>query len=242
MAVEALFEISEPGQSRIKEACKGRAIGIDLGTTNSLVAAVQAGQPVCLTDSEALPEAPADAILPSVVYYGANGEVIVGADARDRLAPLFPRDTIASVKRFMGRGPGDAEATRRLTPYTFAPSQAGDPLVRFSVAGGARAVTPIEVSGEILKALRARAEDQLGGELAGAVITVPAYFDDAQRQATRTPAGWPASRCCASSTSRRRRRSPTGSTRGRRGPSRSTISAAAPSTSRSSSWRRACSR
>ncbi len=180
MPVEALFEISEPGQSRVKEACKGRAIGIDLGTTNSLVAAVQAGQPVCLRDAGT-----GDAILPSVVHYGGDGTVVVGADARDRLAPLDPHDTIASVKRFMGRGPGDAEATRRLTPYRFAPAAAGDPVVRFAVAGGARAVTPIEVSSEILKVLRARAEQELGGELGGAVITVPAYFDDGQRQATR---------------------------------------------------------
>ena len=180
MPVEALFDISEPGQSRIKEACKGRAIGIDLGTTNSLVAAVQAGQPVCLRDRDS-----SETILPSVVHYGRGGEVVVGAVARDRLAPELPQDTIASVKRFMGRGPGDAEATRRLTPYAFAPAAAGDPLVRFSVAGGTRAVTAIEVSSEILKVLRARAERELGGELAGAVITVPAYFDDGQRQATR---------------------------------------------------------
>ena len=180
MAVEALFDIAEPGQARVKDACKGRAIGIDLGTTNSLVATVQAGQPICLVDPAA-----ADAILPSVVHYGGDGQVIVGAEARDRLAPEFPRDTIASVKRFMGRGPGDAEATRRLPPYTFAPAAAGDGVVRFSVAGGTRAVTPIEVSSEILKALKARAERELGGELAGAVITVPAYFDDGQRQATR---------------------------------------------------------
>ena len=190
MAVEALFDISEPGQSRIKEACKGRAIGIDLGTTNSLVAAVQAGQPVCLVDDAGAGDAggaggAGTAILPSVVHYGDDGQIVVGAEARDRLAPQFPRDTIASVKRFMGRGPDDAEATRRLTPYTFAPSAAGDPVVRFSVAGGRRAVTPIEVSSEILKALKARAEHALGGELAGAVITVPAYFDDGQRQATR---------------------------------------------------------
>ncbi|HET6148729.1 MAG TPA: Fe-S protein assembly chaperone HscA [Polyangia bacterium] len=180
MAVEALFEIAEPGQSRVKEACKGRAVGIDLGTTNSLVAAVQAGQPVSLRDP-----ATDEVIVPSVVHYAGGGLVIVGAEARDRLAPIHPRDTIASVKRFMGRGPGDAEATRRLTPYAFAPAAAGDPMVRFSVAGGTRAVTPIEVSAEILRVLRARAEEALGGELAGAVITVPAYFDDGQRQATR---------------------------------------------------------
>jgi molecular chaperone HscA len=184
MATEALFEIAEPGQSRSREACAvpGRAIGIDLGTTNSLVAVVRDGQPVCLRgDDDGAP----GAILPSVVHYGADGRVVVGEEARLRLAPEFPRDTIASAKRFMGRGPRDAEATRRLTPYTFAPAGADDPVVRFLVGGGARSVTPIEVSSEILKVLKARAEKQLGGQLAGAVITVPAYFDDGQRQATR---------------------------------------------------------
>jgi molecular chaperone HscA len=186
MPVEALFQISEPGQSPLKEGCKTRAIGIDLGTTNSLVAFVQAGQPVCLRDDSGA------ALLPSVVSYlpaSAGGGVVVGAEARDRLAPDFPRDTIASVKRFMGRGPADAEATRRLTPYVFAPpaggADGGEGVVRFSVAGGARAVTPIEVSAEILRALRARAAAELGEPLDGAVITVPAYFDDGQRQATR---------------------------------------------------------
>ena len=185
MAEEALFQISEPGQSRPKSPCPpgfSRAVGIDLGTTNSLVAMVQQGRPVCLTDDAG------SALLPSVVHYAADGDVLVGAVARDRFAPLFPSDTIASVKRFMGRGPRDAEATRKLTPYAFAPArvQAGgdDAIVRFAVAGR-RAVTPIEVSAEILSVLRARAEAALGGPLDGAVITVPAYFDDAQRQATR---------------------------------------------------------
>jgi molecular chaperone HscA len=182
MAVEALFQIAEPGESRVKEACKTRAVGIDLGTTNSLVAFVQAGQPVCLPDERG------ETILPSVVYYGSDGRVVVGAEARDELAPEHPRDAIASVKRFMGRGPADAEATRRLTPYLFAPADAADggAVVRFSVAGGARAVTPLEVSAEILRVLKARAERALGGPIdGGAVITVPAYFDDGQRQATR---------------------------------------------------------
>ncbi|HXU83735.1 MAG TPA: Fe-S protein assembly chaperone HscA [Polyangia bacterium] len=172
MPVEALFDISEPGESRVKAKCRVRAVGIDLGTTNSLVAAVLGGQPVCL-------RAESGAIVPSVVHYGADG-VVVGQEAQ-RLAPAHPEDTIASVKRFMGRGPADAEATRKLTPYQFAPSPDG--VVRFAVAG--RAVTPIEVSAEILRVLRARAEEELGGALEGAVITVPAYFDDGQRQATR---------------------------------------------------------
>jgi molecular chaperone HscA len=180
---EALFQISEPGQSRVKGPCTpgfSRAVGIDLGTTNSLVAMVQHGRPVCLADDTG------DPILPSVVHYGSDVDVgvIVGAAARDRLAPHYPADTIASVKRFMGRGPRDAEATRKLTPYVFAPGGETEGVVRFAVAGG-RAVTPIEVSAEILSVLKARAEAALGGTLEGAVITVPAYFDDGQRQATR---------------------------------------------------------
>jgi molecular chaperone HscA len=178
--VEALFGISEPGQSQAKEICKGRAVGIDLGTTNSLVAVVQAGQPTCLRDASS-------ALLPSVVHYAIDGSVTVGRRAR-ALAAEAPRDTIASVKRFMGRGPQDAEATRQLTPYRFATSdgsEAGGSIVRFAVAGGTRAVTPMEVSAEILRVLKTRAEEALGGELDGVVITVPAYFDDGQRQATR---------------------------------------------------------
>jgi molecular chaperone HscA len=183
---EALFQISEPGQSRVKAACTpgfSRAVGIDLGTTNSLVAMVQHGTPVCVTDERG------DALVPSVVHYAAAGDVgvVVGAAARDVFAPAHPTDTIASVKRFMGRGPRDAEATRQLTPYVFAHGQDdadGDGVVRFAVAGG-RAVTPIEVSAEILAVLKARAEAALGAPLEGAVITVPAYFDDGQRQATR---------------------------------------------------------
>ena len=124
---------------------------------------------------------------PSVVHYAADGRVVVGADARDRLAADFPRDTIASVKRFMGRGRRDAEATRKLTPYRFAEKlPMGRPTASSaSPSRAARAVTPLEVSAEILKVLRARAEEALAGPLAGAVITVPAYFDDAQRQATQ---------------------------------------------------------
>jgi molecular chaperone HscA len=179
---EALFQISEPGQSRVKAPCTpgfSRAVGIDLGTTNSLVAMVQHGKPAALAD------AAGESIVPSVVHYAADGDVIVGAAARDAFAPAFPSDTIASVKRFMGRGPRDAEATRKLTPYVFAPA-AGEEggVVRFAVAGG-RAVTPLEVSADILRVLKARAEAALGTSLEGAVITVPAYFDDGQRQATR---------------------------------------------------------
>jgi molecular chaperone HscA len=186
---EAFFQISEPGESIAKEACAPgttRAIGIDLGTTNSLVAAVVDGRPVALSDSAADEQNRGDTMLPSVVHYSPDGSgVVVGKRARDHLAALFPRDTIASAKRFMGRGPDDAEAHRKLTPYDFAPATAGEPVLRFRIAGGARAVTPVEVSAEILRALKERAAAALGAAPTGAVITVPAYFDDGQRQATR---------------------------------------------------------
>jgi len=172
---EALYDIAEPGESKAKEACAGRAIGIDLGTTNSLVAIVRDANPVCL------PDADGRMLLPSAVRYRADGAPVVGYEAL-RDAARYPHDTIVSVKRFMGRGPKDAETTRRFTPYEFA--SLDSPVVRFKVAGG-REVTPMEVSAEILRALKTRAEAELGGPLDGAVITVPAYFDDAQRQATK---------------------------------------------------------
>ncbi|MGZ3428269.1 MAG: Hsp70 family protein, partial [Polyangia bacterium] len=173
----ALYDIAEPGESKKKEACPpaARAIGIDLGTTNSLVAVVREGVPVCLADVEGR------MLLPSAVRYRADGAPIVGAEAL-RDAAKYPHDTIVSVKRFMGRGPKDAETTRRFTPYEFA--SLDGPVVKFAVAGG-RQVTPMEVSAEILRGLKQRAEAELGGPLDGAVITVPAYFDDAQRQATK---------------------------------------------------------
>ncbi|HEY2745272.1 MAG TPA: Fe-S protein assembly chaperone HscA [Polyangia bacterium] len=167
--------MAEPGESKAKEACAGRAVGIDLGTTNSLVASVRAANPACIGDPEGR------MLLPSAVRYRAGGAPIVGYEAL-RDAAKFPRDTIVSVKRFMGRGPKDAETTRRFTPYEFA--SIDGPVVRFKVAGP-REVTPMEVSAEILRALKVRAEAALGGPLDGAVITVPAYFDDAQRQATK---------------------------------------------------------
>jgi molecular chaperone HscA len=172
----ALFQISEPGESREKEACAGRAVGIDLGTTNSLVATVRDGTPAVLLDGEGR------ALLPSVVHYG-DVRVVVGHEAQ-ALAAEHPRTTISSVKRFMGRGERDLEGVRSLTPYELAPAERDGRVVRFDVGHGRR-VTPIEVSAEILRVLRERAEEQLGGPLDGAVITVPAYFDDAQRQATK---------------------------------------------------------
>ncbi len=180
----SLFQIAEPGESKAKDACKGRVIGIDLGTTNSLVAMVRDAEPMCLLDDQG------SALLPSVVRYRAGAAPLVGRQAK-LTAFEAPHDTIASVKRFMGRGPADIAkdgTAQRFGQYRFADaSQFQDGVVRLLVAGpgGLRPVTPIEVSAEILRVLRAQAEEQLGGELEGAVITVPAYFDDAQRQATK---------------------------------------------------------
>src|SRR5262245_38586425 len=163
----ALMQIHDP-------AARPRPIGIDLGTTHSLVAYVPSvGGATCVLDCDN------EALLPSAVSYRADGGVIVGKPALER-AREFPEDTIVSVKRFMGRGAGDAE-TQRLGAYRFA-AESG-PVVRFRVAGE-RVVTPVEVSAEILRELKHNAEDELG-HVGGVVITVPAYFDDAQRQATK---------------------------------------------------------
>jgi molecular chaperone HscA len=169
--------VSKTGYLQIHDPLKpkGYAVGIDLGTTNSLVASVIQGKPRCLPVDEG------DAmLLPSVVHYAKDGGVVVGARAR-RLASEHPTDTIISVKRFMGRSPEDPE-TRKLGHYKF--TEGSSRVVRFEVAGG-QPVTPIEVSGEILRALKRRAESHFAGKVEQAVITVPAYFDDAQRQATK---------------------------------------------------------
>ena len=166
-----LLEIFDP-------KAPARAVGIDLGTTNSLVAYVRDGVPVAISDCHL------STLTPSVVHYDPRGHVIVGKDALS-LAEEHPRETIVSVKRFRGRG-GDDPETRRLGPYTFLPPDAGGPnVVRFDVRG--KALTPVEVSAEILRALREVAEDELR-TVGGCVITVPAYFDDAQRQATKDAA------------------------------------------------------
>lgn len=166
----ALLQISEPGESPVPHERK-LAVGIDLGTTHSLVAAVRSSVP------EVLPDAEGRVLLPSVVRYLADGTMQVGYDARAQQA-LDSSNTIASVKRLVGRSL--AEARREGAAYDFAD---GDDNVRLQTVQGG--ITPIEVSGHILSVLRQRAEAVLGGELVGAVITVPAYFDDAQRQATR---------------------------------------------------------
>ena len=149
-----------------------QAIGIDLGTTNSIVAHVRDGRAVPLTTCDGTP------LLPSVVHYGVEGSVQVGRTALS-YATREPERTIASVKRFMGRAAGDAESAR-LGAYKFVPGEAA--VVRFDL--GKLTPSAVEVSAEILKSLKQSAVDQLN-HVGGAVITVPAYFDDAQRQATR---------------------------------------------------------
>ncbi|HMM55586.1 MAG TPA: Fe-S protein assembly chaperone HscA [Candidatus Desulfobacillus sp.] len=170
----ALLQIAEPGQSAVPHQHR-LAVGIDLGTTNSIVATVRNGIAVVLQDEAGR------SMLPSIVRYRADGIVEVGHAAQARQA-LDPRNTIVSVKRFMGRGLKDV-AHIETVPYDFVDSEG---MVRLRTVAGVK--SPVEVSAEILRALRQRAEASLGGELVGAVITVPAYFDDAQRQATKDAA------------------------------------------------------
>lgn len=170
----ALLQIAEPGEAT--EPHRHRlAAGIDLGTTNSLVATVRSGSAECLADGQGA------ILLPSVVHYRADGGVDVGAEALAH-ASTDPGNTIASVKRFMGRGLADLSNPESL-PYEFAE---GEGMLRLRTCQGVK--SPVEVSAEILKSLVKRAEESLGGALTGVVITVPAYFDDAQRQATKDAA------------------------------------------------------
>ena len=170
----ALLQIAEPGESPAPHQQK-LAVGIDLGTTNSLVATVRSGLSAVISDELGRP------LLPSVVQYHADGSAEVGYDAQARQA-LDPRNIVASVKRFMGRGLKDI-AHRESMPYEFEESPG---MVRLHTVAGVK--SPVEISADILRALRLRAETALGGQLVGAVITVPAYFDDAQRQATKDAA------------------------------------------------------
>lgn len=171
----ALLQIAEPGQSPQPHQ-RRLAVGIDLGTTNSLVAAVRSGL------SSPLADAAGRVILPSAVRYHAD-HVEVGHEAK-AAAAVDPLNTVLSVKRLMGRGVEDIKQLGDQLPYRFAEGESHMPFIE-TVQG---AKSPVEVSAEILKALRQRAEASLGGELVGAVITVPAYFDDAQRQATKDAA------------------------------------------------------
>ena len=171
----ALLQISEPGQSPNPHE-RRIAVGIDLGTTHSLVAAVRSGAAECLPDDQGR------VILPSVVRYLVDNKRQIGFEALANVA-IDPLNTIASVKRLMGRGLNDI-ANRDKLPYAFTQSDAG--MVSLETVGGVK--SPVEVSAEILATLRYRAEDTFNDDLFGAVITVPAYFDDAQRQATKDAA------------------------------------------------------
>lgn len=170
----SLLQIAEPGMSTAPHE-ERFAVGIDLGTTNSLAATVRNGSPEVLVDEKN------QKLLPSVVHYEKNGCVVVGEEARSR-AEADPLNTISSVKRLMGRSASELQNNRYM-PYDFIK---GEGMVKLNTAQGAK--SPVEVSAEILKVLKKRAEDALGGELVGAVVTVPAYFDDAQRQATKDAA------------------------------------------------------
>ena len=171
----ALLQLTEPGQSSAPHQHR-LAAGIDLGTTNSLVATVRSGR------AETLPDEQGNHLLPSVVRY--LKDVVVVGNAAKQAATRDPLNTIASVKRLMGRGLGDVKALGSRLPYDFQQQDSSVPRMR-TAAGD---VSSIEVSAEILKVLKARAEATLGGDLAGVVITVPAYFDEAQRQATKDAA------------------------------------------------------
>jgi len=171
----ALLQISEPGQSTAPHQHR-LAVGIDLGTTNSLVASVRSGE------AQTLPDENGSHLLPSIVRY-LKGGVEVGAVAAQH-AITDPMNTIVSVKRFMGRGISDLRLLGKKLPYRFDDEDRAVP--RIHTVGGDFSAT--EVSAEILKALKSRAVKTLGGELQGAVITVPAYFDEAQRQATKDAA------------------------------------------------------
>ncbi|GAB2180581.1 Fe-S protein assembly chaperone HscA [Denitratisoma sp. agr-D3] len=170
----ALLQIAEPGQSAAPHEHR-LAVGIDLGTTNSLVATVRSGMAAVLKDEQGR------SLLPSVVRYEADGGVVVGYDAQARQAK-DPKNTIVSVKRFMGRGRKDIAHIESM-PYDFVDAPG---MVKLRTHQGVK--SPVEISADILRVLRQRAESALGGELTGAVITVPAYFDDAQRQATKDAA------------------------------------------------------
>ena len=170
----ALLQISEPGSSTLPHQHR-LAVGIDLGTTNSLVATVRNGIAVVLNDERGR------ALLPSIVRYRSDGSVDVGYSAQ-MAQSKDPRNSIVSVKRFMGRGLKDVAHVESM-PYDFLDTEG---VVRLRTVAGVK--SPVEISADILRVLRARAEASLGGELVGAVITVPAYFDDAQRQATKDAA------------------------------------------------------
>jgi molecular chaperone HscA len=172
----ALIQITEPGQA-IDPHQRKRAAGIDLGTTHSLIASVRAGR------VQTLPDDSGSHLLPSVVRYEEENGISVGDEAVQAGA-IDPANTIASIKRLMGRGKDDLESRGQLLDYRVADQ--ADGMVRLETRQGEK--TPVEISAEILRVLSERAEETLGGSLDGVVITVPAYFDDGQRQATKDAA------------------------------------------------------
>ena len=172
----ALLQIAEPGQSAKPHQHK-LAVGIDLGTTNSLVATVRSGKADTLADADGRH------LLPSVVRYSAEDAPQVGFEAR-QAAAQDPFNTIVSAKRLMGRGLGDVKSLGEQLPYEFRADDGGMPYL--VTAAGDK--SPVQVSADILSVLAERGRESLGGELVGAVITVPAYFDEAQRQATKDAA------------------------------------------------------
>jgi len=172
----ALLQISEPGESTAPHEHR-LAVGIDLGTTNSLVATVRSGS------TETLPDLNGKHLLSSVVRYLTDSAPVVGAEA-EAAAAIDPLNTVVSVKRLMGRGIEDVNLLGTRLPYQFEKSESEMPLIK--TAAGNK--SPVEVSADILSVLNERARQSLGGDLAGAVITVPAYFDEAQRQATKDAA------------------------------------------------------
>ncbi len=172
----ALIQITEPGQA-IDPHQRKRAAGIDLGTTHSLIASVRAGRVQTLADESG------SHLLPSVVRYEEENGISVGDEAV-QAGVVDPANTIASIKRLMGRGKEDLESRGQLLDYRVADQ--ADGMVRLETRQGEK--TPVEISAEILRVLSERAEETLGGSLDGVVITVPAYFDDGQRQATKDAA------------------------------------------------------
>ena len=175
-----LLDIYEPGETPLPHADeRGAAVGIDLGTTNSVVAIARQGRP------EALRDAAGRSLIPSVVAYRPQGEPLVGDAAMAQLA-ANAAGTVSSVKRLMGRGIEDLHGLAGTLPFTVTPGSGEGNMVRLLVGG--RDLSPVEVSAEILRACKARAEEVLGQDVTRAVITVPAYFDDAARTATRDAA------------------------------------------------------
>ncbi|WP_373761962.1 Fe-S protein assembly chaperone HscA [Neisseria dentiae] len=171
----ALLQIAEPGMSAAPHQHR-LAVGIDLGTTNSLVATVKSGSAACIADEQGR------VTLPSVVRYCEEARTETGYDAL-KAQKIDPLNTISSAKRLIGRTLADLKQDSHYLPYRFGSNER---IIEMQTRQGAK--TPIDVSAEILRSLKTRAENALGGELTGAVITVPAYFDDAQRQATKDAA------------------------------------------------------